>query len=313
MALNESGKQSHLVMSQGSAKETKKGLERLMWGLPLSTIGAFLGIFPYISDLGALIDFIGLVLLILGWWALGKSNLGGGRRFHNTAILLIITLIIFFVGTLIGELAIVFGAISSESANSGPVSLAINVATQTLELVALMSIFLFAGQLYSAFSLKKLSQSVSEPYIRKAGNFFIVALLISIAALIGVVVFIVDGAFHAFFQTLVSDAIANGTSPQVSTISLMFTEGFAYLGLFTFAGYAVLFLANYYMYEGAKRVISRIPQLDISAPEIQSQSSSVSRALGFCPYCGSKFPSDGIPKDLSGVSYCPYCKQKLPS
>jgi hypothetical protein len=293
-----------------STNDTKKGLQRLKFGFLLVLIGGILGLLPVISTLGEIIGFIGFFLLILGWWAFGKSNLKSEERYHNTALVLIATFVIVFLGIVIGVLAIIFGAISSQvpGSTTSTASFAVLIATQVVELTVVMECIALVGQLYSAFSLRKLSLELSEPYFRKSSNYYIMADIVTIGSLGGLVASVQVGAF----QNLIQSAITNNSSSQITVYSFLFTGDYAFLGILTLIGNAMIFIAVYFFYRGAQNGIRRLGEMAVTTPVPSSLQRRTTSDLSYgreCPWCRKKlYPSENgeLP------STCYYCGKELP-
>jgi uncharacterized membrane protein len=264
-----------------SSSQARKGLERLKWALVLLAIGGLLELAPVIQTIGELLAFIGLILAILAWWALGKSMLPNAERYHNTALVFIFTFIIVFVGAIIGIFAIVFSVISSNPSN--PASFAAAAATETVELVIVLSVFSLFSQLFSAFSLRRLSKDLSQPDFWRSGNLFIFAQAVGVLTLAGLVVLLQSGAF----TSIIESAFTNQTNAQISVYSLMFTGQYAVLGIISAAGTVLGLLAMYYGYRGASKGLDA--QILTAPPMPPAAEGTV--FLGNCQFCGAQIES----------------------
>jgi uncharacterized membrane protein YvbJ len=63
--------------------EKRRGLDNLRNSFLFFAIGAALSLVPVIAILGSLLSFIGLIFLIIGWRALGHSNLPSAHPLRN--------------------------------------------------------------------------------------------------------------------------------------------------------------------------------------------------------------------------------------
>ena len=65
------------VDSFDAANQTRKGLSDLRNAFLLYFVSGILSLVPFIAIIGGLVNFVGLILLIIGWRALGRSSLRG--------------------------------------------------------------------------------------------------------------------------------------------------------------------------------------------------------------------------------------------
>jgi hypothetical protein len=284
------------------------GLYRLEYGLILVGAGDVLTIVPYISSLGSLISFIGLILVILGWWALGHSSLRNDQRYHTTAVVLIVTFVISFLILLFGIIGMATNLAASATQTS-EATLVVDAAVGGLELAAVAFVFLLLAQLYAAVSLRKLASDVSEPNLRKAGNLMILSQIVNVCAVSAVLVSVATGAF----QNIIESAIASGSSSTITLDNFMFSSPYVY-GILILIGYAVLLISTYFGAKGAKDAAMHIEMHPVSLQTSTPTSRSDYRMELYhrirpCPYCRQEIRlSDNGPKP----AYCPYCGKNLP-
>ena len=81
----------------------RKGLGDLKNAFMLYLVGSILTFVPVVGAIGGIISLVALILLIIGWRALGRSSLKEGENYRSTGSWLvygiIIVIVIFIVAT----------------------------------------------------------------------------------------------------------------------------------------------------------------------------------------------------------------------
>lgn len=283
--------------------ELESGLKRLKYSFSLYAVSAVIAWIPLIGGIGGLLALVALILLIMGWRALGRSNLKGAGRYHSTSNILIVTLVLALVVTILG---IIFAA-SLFAANfatvpppTNPANLAAIPGVQSF----LMNLFVpvgvgiaiaLIGQWKSALSLRELSKEISEPRIRTSGN-----LLLLTFGLVAIDIIIVGSLLPGLVSSLTTSS--SGTM-QINGLSLMFAGNLLAVGLISIVQIAILLIACILGYLGLNDASFKFSALRLSSPNRnypatppppQIDSSAGNQSIRYCTSCGNKIQSSDI-------------------
>jgi len=237
--------------------EKRKGLNDLRNSFLFLAIGAALSLVPVVTILGSLLSFIGLIFLIMGWRALGRSSLPAAPRYKSTGNWIIYSIIIAVVIAMIGFIAIVIVLISSLASSGFPTgpgsssslfqSPAIQDYIADLYAVILVAeIPMFYAWYRVSSSLRALGAELGQPKLRTAGRLFLVYIALWCASLVA--------SFAAFKAGVISfsptvaqglGALGDQYTEFVGTYAVVIILG-------TIVGAALMILGSYLAYGGIK-------------------------------------------------------------
>jgi len=280
----------------------RKGLGDLKNAFMLYLVGSILTFVPVVGAIGEIISFVALILLIIGWRALGRSSLKERNNYRSTGSWLvygiIIVIVIFIVGTVVVVASLVSYFIAHPiQTTTSPVIPSLSQLPGLYQFVIGLSLeigIIFVAW-YSVWikmlnSMKKLGYELSQPGLRTAANLILLQLLASIATGLAFVLVLFYGNYSSFFSNLASKP------------NLGFLGVFGYFGLGGFLpllaliliGEEVVVIVAYYIaYDALGSAIGKLAP--IAPPQINTGQ--------FCPHCGHAVdPSN---------NFCPSCGWKL--
>lgn len=170
--------------------ERSSGLGRLKSSFLLYLIGALLAIVPVVGVIGGLVEFGGLVFLIMGWRALGRSSLASAQNYKSTGRWLVYFIIISIVGSFAGFIVLIASVVGSmiiSGAAGNPSSFTQGPAFQTLTTgIAVIIAAILAGEVlvYNKVrsSMGLLSAELSQPSLATAGWLFLLSVVVGLGA-----------------------------------------------------------------------------------------------------------------------------------
>jgi len=237
----------------------RRGLNNLRNSFLFLAMGAAVSLVPGISILGGLLSFIGLIFLIIGWRALGQSNLPGAPRYRSTGNWIIYSILIAIVIGVIGVVAVAV-ALFSSLASSGFVPTGPGSSTYPFEnsafqdyvadfyaVTVVAEIPVFYAWYRISSSLRTLGTEVGQPSLGTAGRLFLVYIAVSFASLVVSLVAFKSGAVSLSPTAMEGvGALASQYSEYVGTYAVVIILG----GV---AGALLTILASYIAYGGTKR------------------------------------------------------------
>jgi len=240
----------------------RRGLNNLRNSFIFLALGAALSLVPGISILGGLLSFIGLIFLIIGWRALGQSNMPSAARYRSTGNWIIYSIVIAVAIALIGIIAVVV-ALFSSLASSGFIPTGPGSSTYPFQSAAFQD---YVADFYAAIvvaeipvfyawyrvssSLRTLGSEVGQPSLGTAGRLFLVYIAVSFASLVASFVAFKSGAVS------ISPTAMEGVGALASQYS-EYTGPYAVVIIIgTVAGALLTILASYVAYGGIKRASS---------------------------------------------------------
>ncbi len=263
-------------------------------------------------------SFVGLILLIMGWRALGKSSLHNFRRYKSTGSWLVYAVIILIVLGIIGigviassTLGYLFSNPSLLRANSTASSVALSAAyrkfvTQFTNQLSVLLIILdgiwISVWINMLLSLKKLGTELSERRIILGANLSIVQVVFGIFG----------GALTLYFtfQTLFANLSSPSTLPNFGRVSYFAPYSYLLLGGYwswvlavSVVGNLLIIVGSYLVYNGLAKGLQKVPApTPPSLPPAREISSATQ--FSFCPQCGN---------DLEDTTafFCPNCGLRL--
>jgi len=286
----------------------RKGLGDLKNGFLVYLIAAVLGLVPVISSIAGILILVALILLIIGWRALGRSSLSGKSVYRSTGNWMIYAIILIVVLAIIGSVIIIALAISSFISNpfTPPAANSTSIGPILSQNPELDHIFLgFFGLIAvliaiwdgtwikMCLSMRKLGRELSEPRLKTAGTLYIIYVIFGIATGLSAVLILYYGHF---------------TAPSLSPTGISpFTAFSGIFGYFALGGYfallaAAAILGNVILavgsYLGYSTTSSAIWKLNPPPPYPYSTAGTQ-----FCPNCGHSVGQVDI--------FCPNCSTKL--
>lgn len=279
--------------------ELESGLNRLRYSFGLYALAIAITWIPLVGTIGSLLALVALILLIMGWRALGRSNLNGANRYHSTSNILIATVVFGFIVIVIGLImaAVAFVAtIPPGSPPANPANLSVipgfeSLLTNILIVAGVGLVIVFLGQLKSALSMRELSKEISEPRVGTAGNLLILSFALSAIAFVAI--------FSILPELISSLSSASGVPSQASTLAILFSGNLIEAGLLSIVGVVFFVIACAIGYLGLNGAHSKLAALRFSTPS------------GIYP--PSPPPPLGNPSNVQSARYCGACGNKVDS
>jgi len=268
----------------------------------LYLVGSAITLIPVIGAIGGIISFIALILLIIGWRALGRSSLKESENYRSTGRWLVYAIIIAIVIGIVGTVVIVGLVVSYVIAHPLPATSppAVPSLAQFPEITQFLFAFILEIGLiilvwYSVWikmlnSMKKLGSELSQPRLRTAANLIILQILTSIVIGVAFVLIFLSGNYSSLFSNIISH-------PNLSSLGV-----FGYFGL---GGYFPL-LALILVGEGAVVIVSYCLAYSALGSAIRNLAPIAPPQMNagqFCPHCGHAVDPSNI--------FCPSCGSKL--
>ena len=241
----------------------RRGLDNLRNSFLFLAMGAALSLVPGISIIGSLLSFIGLILLIIGWRALGRSALPGAPRYMSTGNWIIYSIILAIVVGVAGVSAIVLSLLSSLASSGflapGPGTPGYPFQTPAFQgffadfyaLIIVAEIPVFYAWYRVSSSLRALGAELGQRKLDTAGRLFLVYVAVQFAALVATFLAFTTGAISF------SPAAAQG---GLGAMGNQYTEytgaGAAAIILIMVAGTLLMILTSYTGYTGVKRALN---------------------------------------------------------
>jgi hypothetical protein len=310
------------VDSFEAANQTRKGLSDLRNAFLLYFVSGILGFVPVIGIIGGLVNFIGLILLIIGWRALGRSSLREKWSYKSTGSWLVYVIIIIIVVGIIGIFVVATSAITIFTSNpnlfrtnsSSTNATAIlqssafrqafsGVLEEVFALIAVLEIIWFSVWIKMLLSLRKLGSELSERRITTGANLYLVQIAFAVSTGLTLVFFL-----GQFLQTgLVSPSPPPGFGQgnfALAPYSYLALGGYwSLLFVVTIVGNIVQIIGSYFVYSGLGTATRTMQPATIPLPPPFPTQSPAPGQNSFCPQCG------GPINDAN--NFCPYCGTKL--
>ena len=291
----------------GSFLETERGLQNLKNAFLMFLISSGIALIPLVNAISVIFSFVGLVFLIIGWRALGRSSFSESANYRSTAKWLILVIIIAIVVTIVGS--IISAIVSFEYLAAHPISRQPpNVTVMPSGFFSLFGLVsgisslvvdvLWVSALYEMkISMSKLSAEVAQPKIKTSGALYFYQFIV--ASIAGV--FTIYSSFSGIIP--LQNLSLTGSFFE-SFYSYLFT-GSPILALFGALGVvsSVLgILASYYGSFSLRRALKSGVISKFTPPMPPPPPSSVQTTT--CPNCGKSF-------SVVNAVFCPICSAKL--
>ena len=210
-----------------------KSLRRAFFFMFLGTI---LAIIPVVDIAGGIVLLVGVIMLILGFGKIAKTNLAHAKEYKSTRNWLLFMPIVSIGGTIV-LIAFVYtirfpALISMSTTNSTNyshiISFVVSVATIATEIlagVAILAVLILAFYMIAYLkvvnALKYLSLDLSVSRLNKAGNYLLYSLIIYLITTIMIPVFLIVDFLIAITSIAKLATMISFTSPSVmqSTLS----------------------------------------------------------------------------------------------
>lgn len=235
-------------------QERTNGLDKLKSSFLLYLIGSVISFVPLAQIIGGLLDFVALIMFILGWRALGRSSLPSAKNYGSTGrwivYAIVITIVVGVAGAILLFIALVGVFISAAAAGNPPSFTALmqNSVFSTFYagffgVLAAADVVALGVWYMVTVSLRRLGAEISQPSLGTAGRLFL------LSAAIGFV-----------FIVSLSVALFSGVVTYASFSSLSYFGGplgLSFFYLVTIPEEVVLAVASYIGYKGVGRASDR--------------------------------------------------------
>lgn len=291
----------------GSYHETEKGLQNLKIAFLMFLITSATVLIPFVSAIGAIFSFVGLIFLIMGWRALGRSLFSESANYKSTGRWMISVIISVIVVGIIGSIVstvVIFEYLVSHPISSQPPNGTTNpfgffsvfgVAIGTITLIVNV---LWASALYEMKkAMSKLAIEVAEPRIERSGALYFYQIIV-------VLVTAAITSYSSFAGTLPFQNLSFTDTLFGSNYFYLLTGNpvLALLGVLGIFGAVLGVLASYYGASGVESALKSGITSKFSTPMPPPPPSSVQSIA--CPNCGKSF-------SLLNAAFCPNCGAKL--
>ena len=228
----------------------RENLRSLRTAFLVLFVGSILMIIPIIDIAGAVLLFIGIIMLIIGLGRIGNSKMVNARQYISTRNWLVFNIIAsiavsvtvyYFLYTLLIS-PILSSAIASETPPTIPASVFREIFLITGASVAVIIVIYVIAYLKLAGTLKLLSAELSVPKLGSASTYLKVSMVLSaITSVIAVV------SYYFTLHTIIISAPANGS------VGLTGSPVFDLLGalIYTFIAAIVAFIFELLAFHGA--------------------------------------------------------------
>ena len=188
--------QSPSVQAGGVDTEKLSGLGKLKTSFLLYLIGGAISLVPVVGGFGGLLVFVGFIIFITAWRALGRSSLPSAARYKSTGSWLIYSVIIGIVVGVLGAVALLVILLASilPGLGTGSVDPATLLQSSDFQrfiagfyaVLSIAGVGLLVAYYKVKSSLVELAKEVSQPRFATAGWLFFLAVVLGFVSLIGI-------------------------------------------------------------------------------------------------------------------------------
>jgi len=284
----------------------RKGLGDLKNAFMLYLVGSVLTFVPVVGAIGGIISLVALILLIIGWRALGRSSLKESGNYRSTGSWLIYAIILVIVVTIVGSIVIVASVVLYFASHPIPSSTPSNI-TSLSQIPWIFPIIYGLGALFALLfsiwygvwikmcnSMKRLSVELSQPRLKTAANLYIIQIVAFVGLAILFIVFLSYVNLSSFYSSYASLLTTNRNLSLFGVYAFITFGGYwTLLGLASIASTTLSVIIPYLAYSALGSAIGKLAP--IAPPQMN--------AGQFCPHCGHAVdPSN---------NFCPSCGWKL--
>jgi hypothetical protein len=238
--------------------EKRRGLGHLRTSFLLFAIGAPISLVPVVGSAGGLLTFVGVILLIMGWRALGRSSLPSAAGYRSTGRWIIYSIIIAIVvgGVAVFMAIVIFvSSLVGSGFPTGALSPSGILQTQAFQ-DYLANVFLgisaaeipvFYALYRISSSLRTLGTEVGQPRLGTAGRLLLVYFAVAFVTLVGTSLAFTTGAIS------ISPTVMQGVGAMGNQYAEFAGAYAPFFFLGTAASALLLLLASYLAYGGIKR------------------------------------------------------------
>jgi MFS family permease len=295
--------------------EGGKGLGDLKNGFLLYLVAAVLGFVPFIGAVSGILILVALILLIIGWRALGRSSLKGKDNYGSTGRWLVYAIILVIVIGIIGVIVIAASGFfyfvshpytpptTTSPGTLPPLSQIPGLTQILLEIFGLIVLLIAIWDgtwIKMCNSMRKLGDELSEPRLKTAGILYTLYILLGIGTGVAVVLIIIYWSTFSSFSPSALSRFSSATSLAGVFGYLALGGYFDLLGVFAILGNLVLAVGSYLGYSATSSAARKYAS---SLPSPPPPHLTLPTGGSFCPNCGHAISSVN--------NFCPSCGFRL--